>query len=406
VKRSILEGLYVGNGALDIIGKRKRAYIFFSLLVLGCILTMVFKGFNLGIDFVGGTRIQMPAVSASGPIEPGAVEDVYGEALPGKEAASVQTVGAGNTASIQIRSETLSTDEVADLKAALFDRLQPVSPDGESAQTLISDSAVSGSWGGEISTKALWALIVFLVLVTVFLALYFERWMAVAALVGLLHDLVITAGIYALVGFEVTPGTIIGLLTILGFSLYDTVVVFDKVKENTRGLLGLTRRTYGEAANLAVNQTFMRSINTSLIALLPVTGLLVIGVGLLGVGTLADLALVQATGMLAGVISSIFLCTPVLVDLKMRDPKYKQQAQRVAMRRANVARKLAAGGTGGTGAEIADAELDTTDDDALGAELRRERAMAAAGGVPARNAKATDQKRKSTGHRPQGKKRR
>ncbi|MFC5288625.1 protein translocase subunit SecF [Actinokineospora guangxiensis] len=402
MKRSILEGLYVGNGALDIIGKRKRAYVFFSLLVLGCILTMVFKGFNLGIDFVGGTRIQMPAVSASGPIEPGAVEDVYDEALPGKEAASVQTVGAGNTASIQIRSETLSTDEVADLKAALFDRLAPVSPEGESSQTLISDSAVSGSWGGEISTKALWALIVFLVLVTVFLALYFERWMAVAALVGLLHDLVITAGIYSLVGFEVTPGTVIGLLTILGFSLYDTVVVFDKVKENTRGLLGLTRRTYGEAANLAVNQTFMRSINTSLIALLPVTGLLVIGVGLLGVGTLADLALVQATGMLAGVISSIFLCTPILVDLKMLDPKYKQQAQRVALRRANVARKQAAG----AGAEVPDAELDTTDDAALGAELRREKAMAAAGGVPARTAKAADQKRKSTGHRPQGKKRR
>ncbi len=400
MKRSILEGLYVGNGALDIIGKRKRAYIFFSLLFIGCIATMVFKGFNLGIDFVGGTRIQLPAVSASGPIEPGAVEDVYSEALDGKEAASVQTVGAGNTASIQIRSETLTNDEVADLKAALFDRLQPVSPDGESSQALISDSAVSGSWGGEISTKALWALVVFLVLVTVFLALYFERWMAVAALVGLLHDLIITAGIYSLVGFEVTPGTVIGLLTILGFSLYDTVVVFDKVKENTRGLLGLTRRTYAEAANLAVNQTFMRSINTSLIALLPVTGLLVIGVGLLGVGTLADLALVQATGMLAGVVSSIFLCTPVLVDLKMMDPKYKQQAQRVAQRRANVARKQAAGG------EVAEAELDTTDDDALSAELRREKAMAVAGGVPTRNPKAADQKRRATGGRPHGKKRR
>ncbi|MGW5054612.1 protein translocase subunit SecF [Actinokineospora sp. NPDC004072] len=395
MKRNLLEGLYTGNGALDIIGKRKRAYIFFGVLFLACIASIVFRGFNLGIDFEGGTRVQFPAVSVAGPIETQQVEDVYSETL-NREPASVQTVGAGDTASIQIRSETLSGEQVALLKEALFERLKPVDADGTSSQALISDSAVSGSWGGEISSKALWALLVFLVLVTVFLALYFEKWMAVAALVGLFHDLIVTAGIYSMIGFEVTPGTVIGLLTILGFSLYDTVVVFDKVKENTRGLLGLTRRTYAEAANLAVNQTFMRSINTSLIALLPVTGLLVIGVGLLGVGTLADLALVQATGMLAGVISSIFLCTPVLVDLKMTDPKYKQQAQRVAQRRANVGRKQAQA----TAAEPGD-------DESLDAEIRKEKAMVVAGGVPARNPKAVDQRRKpKPGGKPQGKKRR
>ncbi|GAA4420957.1 protein translocase subunit SecF [Actinokineospora soli] len=399
MKRSILEGLYTGNGALDIVGKRKRAYVFFAVLFLACIVSIVFRGFNLSIDFVGGTRVQMPAVSAGGPIETSQVEDVYTEAL-GREPASVQTVGAGQTASIQIRSEALPPGDVSKLKGALFDKLAPVGPNGTSSEALISDSAVSGSWGGEISWRAFWALVVFLALVTVFLALYFEKWMAVAALVGLFHDLIVTAGIYSMVGLEVSPATVIGLLTILGFSLYDTVVVFDKIKENTRGLLGLTRRTYAEAANLAVNQTFMRSINTSLIALLPVTGLLVIGVGLLGVGTLADLALVQATGMLAGVVSSIFLCTPVLVDLKMTDPKYKLQAQRVAQRRAHVARKQ-------QGGEVvaAEDELDTTDDEALTAELRREKAMAVAGGVPARNPKAADQKRKPGG-KPQGKKRR
>ena len=184
---------------------------------------------------------------------------------------------------------------------------------------MISDSAVSASWGGQITTQALIALAVFLVLVTIFLAFYFERAMAVAALVALLHDVIVTAGVYSIIGFEVTPSTVIGLLTILGFSLYDTVVVFDKVKENTRGLLGLTRRTYGEAANLALNQTLMRSINTSLIAVLPVVGLMVIGVGLLGVGTLADLALVQMVGIIAGALSSLLLATPLLVDLKMRD---------------------------------------------------------------------------------------
>ncbi len=222
----------------------------------------------------------------------------------------------------------------------------------------------------------------FLVLVTIFLAFYFERAMAVAALVALVHDVVVTAGVYSIVGFEVTPSTVIGLLTILGFSLYDTVVVFDKVKENTRGLLGLTRRTYAEAANLALNQTLMRSINTSLIAVLPVVGLMVIGVGLLGVGTLADLALVQMVGIIAGALSSLLLATPMLVDLKMRD------------------RALPRAGRAGGGAPrarprpppprpgAAPRRRPTTPDrtspttTCSPGELRKERAMAAAAGCP------------------------
>ena len=207
---------------------------------------------------------------------------------------------------------------------------------------MISISAVSGSWGGQITQQALIALAVFLVLVTLFLAFYFERAMAAAALVALVHDVVVTMGVYSIVGFEVTPATVIGLLTILGFSLYDTVVVFDKVKENTRGLLGLTRRTYAEAANLALNQTLMRSINTSLIAVLPVVGLLVVGVGVLGVGTLADLALVQLVGILAGALSSLLLATPLLVDLKMRDRRFQEQAARVLSRRQRAKSSAAA----------------------------------------------------------------
>jgi preprotein translocase subunit SecF len=227
--------------------------------------------------------------------------------------------------------------------------------------------------------------------------------MALAALVTLFHDVIVTAGIYSIIGFEVTPATAIGLLTILGFSLYDTVVVFDKVKENTRGLLGLTRRTYGEAANLAVNQTLMRSINTALIALLPVLGLFIVGAVLLGVGTLQDLALVQMTGMLAGVTSSIALATPLLVDLTMRDSRYKKQAERVFARRANLANKAAAAsGDAGSGEEP-----ESFDQDTLDAELRRERAMAAAGGVPARNARASERRRNGQpqSKRPSGKRR-
>jgi preprotein translocase subunit SecF len=388
----VFHRLYVGTGAFDIIGKRKRWYVIFGIILLICVSSIGIKQFNLGIDFVGGTKIQMPVSSSQGTIEIPAVKASFAKAI-GKEPTATQSVGVGANATIQIRSETLNVDQVAKLKTQLNDDLKP----SGGIQT-ISDSAVSASWGGEITTKALIALIVFLVAVAIFLALYFELSMAVAALIAVLHDVLITAGVYSLVGFEVSPATVIGLLTILGFSLYDTVVVFDKVKENTRGILGLTRRTYAEAANLAVNQTLMRSINTSLIALLPVLGLLVIGVGFLGVGTLKDLALVQLTGIFIGALSSIFIATPAAVDLKMRDPKYRSQAQRVLARRESQAKKAAAG-------HATDSEpegIESSDESVLDAELRKEKAYAAAAGVPSRTPKASDVRR----GRPTGKKQR
>ncbi|GGU59989.1 protein translocase subunit SecF [Lentzea flava] len=382
---NVFTRLYVGNGAFDIVGKRIRWYIVSGVILLVCIGSMVFNGFNLGIDFKGGTKISMPSVAESSQAIPtSAVEDSYAKALPGKKPNAVQAVGTGASATIQIKSPALTIQEVATLKTALANDTKP-----RGGQGAISDSAVSASWGGEISWKALWALVWFFVAVTLFLALYFEWRMAVAALIAVFHDVIITAGVYSLVGFEVTPATVIGLLTILGFSLYDTVVVFDKVKENTRGLLGLTRRTYAEAANLALNQTLMRSINTSLIALLPVVGLLVVGVGILGVGTLQDLALVQLVGMFVGAMSSIFIATPALVDLKMRDPKYIAQAKRVAARRAKAA---------SSGAVVAEG-IESADDDALAADLRKEEALAAAASVPHRTAKASDSRRRPTGKR-------
>ncbi|MFD4671152.1 protein translocase subunit SecF [Lentzea sp. NPDC058450] len=380
---SVFSRLYVGNGAFDIVGKRTRWYIVSGIILLVCIGSMVFKGFNLGIDFEGGTKISLPSVSASGQtITPGAVEDAYAKALPGKKPNAVQAVGSGASATIQLKSPALNVAEVSALKTGLATDLQP-----QGGQTAISDSAVSASWGGEISGKALWALFWFFIAVTLFLVFYFEWQMAVGALVAVFHDVIITAGVYSLIGFEVTPATVIGLLTILGFSLYDTVVVFDKVKENTRGLLGLTRRTYSEASNLALNQTLMRSINTSLIALLPVIGLLVVGVGILGVGTLQDLALVQLVGMFIGALSSIFIATPVLVDLKMRDPKYIAQAKRVAARRAKA-----------TSPQVAEG-IESVDEDDLAADLRKEEAYAAAASVPHRTAKAADARRRPTGKR-------
>jgi preprotein translocase subunit SecF len=192
---------------------------------------------------------------------------------------------------------------------------------------------VSETWGGQITKKALIALIVFLVLVTIYITVRYERYMAMSALVTMFFDLATTAGVYSLVGFEVTPATVIGLLTILGFSLYDTVIVFDKVEENTHGFEHTTRRTFAEQANLAINQTFMRSINTSLISVLPIISLMVVAVWLLGVGTLKDLALVQLVGIIVGSYSSIFLATPLLVTMRERTDLVRTHSRRVLNRR-------------------------------------------------------------------------
>jgi preprotein translocase subunit SecF len=404
-----LSRLYTGTGAFDIVGKRKMWYGLFGLLVLVCVVSIVFRGFNLGIDFTGGTQIQFPANTATAPATVPAVEGVFQKAA-GVPAASVQTAGTGSSASVLIRSQSLSPTQTVAVKQALFDAFGPRGTDGKPALAVISDSAVSGSWGGQITQQAVIALAVFLVLVTLFLAFYFERSMAVAALVALVHDVTVTAGVYSIVGFEVTPSTVIGLLTILGFSLYDTVVVFDKVKENTRGILGLTRRTYGEAANLALNQTLMRSINTSLIAVLPVIGLMIVGVGVLGVGTLADLALVQMVGILAGALSSLLLATPLLVDIKMRDRRFQEQAARVVARRRRAVTAPVAEPSSSENGDASGVEADLADDEQLARELRKERAVAAAASTPARTGKATAPTRhaRPTGKasRPTGKRRR
>ena len=328
-KDGVFHRLYVGTGAFDVVGKRKRWYIFFALLILVCLGSIVFRGFNLGIDFKGGTRISLPAQGADGDISTTQVTDVFNDTL-GKEPAAVQTVGTGDAATIQIRSETLNTDEVTDAQGGAV-RAVPAGERGRAAERAVHQrqrgERVVG-WG-DLPAGADRARRVPRARDDLPRVVLREDGWPSSALAALIHDILVTAGVYSIVGFEVTPATVIGLLTILGFSLYDTVVVFDKIKENTRGLLGLTRRTYAEAANLALNQTLMRSINTSLIAVLPVIGLLVVGVGLLGVGTLQDLALVQLTGIIAGALSSIALATPMLVDLKMREPKFQQQARRV-----------------------------------------------------------------------------
>ncbi|WP_330229732.1 protein translocase subunit SecF [Nocardia sp. NBC_00508] len=331
-KHGFFNRLYTGTGAVDVIGKRRMWYLITAVIVLISLGSMIFRGFNFGIDFEGGSRIQFPAGSAT----TSQVEDIYRGSI-GTDPVSVQTVGTGGSATMLIRSEALDQRQVEALNNALFAEFQPKDASGKPSLAAISTSDVSETWGSQITRKALIALAVFLVLVAVYIAVRFETHMAIAALAALVFDVAVTAGVYSLVGFEVTPATVIGILTILGFSLYDSVVVFDKVEENTRGILHLTRRTYGEQANLAVNQTLMRSINTALIGILPIVGLMVIAVWMLGVGTLKDLALVQLVGLLVGTYSSIFFGTPLLVSIKERWGPVAAHTKKVLAKRAGAA---------------------------------------------------------------------
>ncbi len=330
--------LYTGTGAFEVVGRRTFWYSLSGLIVAIAIASILIRGFTFGIDFEGGTKVSMPVGGAQSTVTTEQVEGVFDDTL-GKPPESVVIVGSGDSATAQIRSETLTNEETEQLRTALFDAFAPKGSDGQPSKQAISDSAVSETWGGQITQKALIALVVFLVLAAIYITVRYERYMALSALATLVFDLVTTAGVYALVGFEVTPATVIGLLTILGFSLYDTIVVFDKVEENTEGFEHTTRRTFAEQANLAVNQTFMRSINTSLISVLPIVALMVIAVWLLGVGTLMDLALVQLVGVIVGTYSSIFFATPLLVSMRERTEKVRTHTRRVMNRRKPAAAK-------------------------------------------------------------------
>ncbi|MCV7101290.1 protein translocase subunit SecF, partial [Mycobacterium palustre] len=331
-QHGFISRLYTGTGAFEVIGRRRLWYGVSGAIVAIAIASIILRGFTFGIDFKGGTTVSMPAAGASGTVRTSQVSDVFRKAI-GRDAESVVIVGNGASATVQIRSETLTNDQTTKLRNALFDAFKPEGSDGKPSPKAISDSAVSETWGDQITKKALIALAVFLALVSLYIMVRYERYMAVSALITMCFDLTVTAGVYSLVGFEVSPATVIGLLTILGFSLYDTVIVFDKVEENTHGFQHTTRRTFAEQANLAINQTFMRSINTSLISVLPVLALMVVAVWLLGVGTLKDLALVQLVGILVGTYSSIFFATPLLVSLRERTELVRSHSRRVARRR-------------------------------------------------------------------------
>jgi preprotein translocase subunit SecF len=319
--------LYRGEVSYNIVGNRKRWYAVSAVFILISLASLGLRGLNLGIEFVGGAELTVQSTSCDVASLRGAVE-AAGVASP-----VVTQVGGDR---LRVTTPALTPAEASTVKQAVADECKTSAAE-------VDLSLVGPSWGGEITQKALIALVAFLVLVSIFLAIYFDGKMAVAALAALFHDIIITIGVYSLAGFEVTPSTVIGILTILGFSLYDTVVVFDKVKENTRNILGQSRVTYSEAANLALNQTLIRSMNTSIVALLPVAGILIVGVGILGAGTLKDLAIALFVGMAAGTYSSIFIATPVLCQLEERDPQMQALTKRVAQRSAKSSAPVDAG---------------------------------------------------------------
>ena len=310
--------LYRGEKSFQFIAHRRRFYAFSGLLIIISAIALSTQGLKLGIEFKGGSAFTV--TSKTGTIAM-AQDALKSSGLNGSENI-VQKIGSDK---FRVQTGILTQAQNNSLQAALASNFNV-------QENNIDTQSIGPSWGKEITHKALYGLFGFLAVVMLYLALAFEPKMAISAIVAVIHDVFITVGIYALVGFDVTPATVIGFLTILGYSLYDTVVVFDKVRENTRSLTTTARFTFSDAANLAVNQTLVRSFNTSLTALLPVASILFVGAGLLGAGTLKDLSLALFIGLATGTYSSIFVATPILATLREREPAMQALAKRVAVK--------------------------------------------------------------------------
>ncbi|MCU1545499.1 MAG: protein translocase subunit SecF [Homoserinimonas sp.] len=308
--------LYTGKRSIDFVGRRKLWYSIAVVLILASILIPWLRGgFQFGIEFRGGSQFQVEQVADT--------DQTIGEAAVGsvvQDANPRVTVVGGN--SVRIQTDQVSDDETASIKSALAEAYGV-------ADNQVNSSFIGATWGADITAQMLRALVIFVVLAGIVMALYFRTWkMSLAAMTALFHDLIVTAGVYGILGFEVTPAAVIGFLTILGYSLYDTVVVFDKIRENTTEDSGESRRTFAESVNLAVNQTLVRSINTSIVAVLPVASILFIGAFALGAGTLRDISLALFIGILVGTYSTIFIAAPAYAQLRGREEGIRKKTQR------------------------------------------------------------------------------
>ncbi|AVG24086.1 preprotein translocase subunit SecF [Pontimonas salivibrio] len=310
-------GLYTGEKSFDFVGRRMLWYLIGAgVVLLAILITTLRGGFVFGIEFRGGSEFR---VSEPVQVVESVAIDTVNEVVGVGSNPRVSIVGGD---SVRVQTEQLTTEDTELIRVELAEAYNvPVSE--------VTSSFIGATWGQDITTQALRALVVFLVLVSAVMALYFRTWkMSLAAMTALIHDLVITAGVYGVLGFEITPAAVIGFLTILGYSLYDTVVVFDKVRENTAEDGEESTRTFADSVNLAVNQTLVRSINTSVVAVLPVGAILFIGSVLLGAGTLRDIALALFIGILAGTYSTIFIAAPMYVHLRENEPEARKQGRR------------------------------------------------------------------------------
>jgi preprotein translocase subunit SecF len=317
--------LYSGRKSINFVGRTRVWYAISGLIIVAAVLGLFFRGLNFGLEFRGGAQftVSLPNSQVTQDNADKLRDDVSGTGIASAQQVVVTTAGKN---SIIVETEPVTPAEGNQIVSAIEKSVGVTGAD-------ISTDEIGPSWGKEVAKRSAIGLVVFLILVTLMIWGYFRQWkMSVAAMVALAHDLVITIGIYALSGFEVTPATVTGVLTILGFSLYDTVVVFDKVRENTKNLRA-SHQTYAEAANLAVNQTLVRSINTSIVALIPVGAILYVGAVQLGSGDLKDLALALFVGMAAGAYSSIFIATPLLAHLKSLEPDVQELEKRLKARR-------------------------------------------------------------------------
>jgi preprotein translocase subunit SecF len=314
--------LYNGQTNFRFVGRTKIWFAISAIVVLAGVVSLFTRGLNLGIDFEGGVVWELPAGSAT-------VEDTR-EVLADEDVAEakVQTLTAGEDERIRVQAEELPEADRDRIAAALAE-LAGVGVDE------VSQSFVGASWGDEITEKAVRALAFFLVAITIYVTIRFEFKMALATLAALIHDILVTVGVYSITGFEVTPATVIAILTILGYSIYDGIVVFDKVDENTRLVSTTSRTTYSDMVDLSLNQALMRSLNTSITALLPISSLLIVGSGFLGATTLQEFALALLIGLASGAYSSIFIASPLLAVLKEREPRFRDVRRRIEARTAS-----------------------------------------------------------------------
>ena len=321
--------LYTGARSFNFVGRRRIWYVIATVMILASVVIPILRGgFVFGIEFRGGSEFQVSGVTAVAD-DPIAQQDIATAAVNATVKSATPHVTTVGSDGVRVQTDQLSSDQTDEVRAALADAFGIELKD-------VTASFIGPSWGADITDKALRALIIFVVLAAIIMALYFRTWkMSVAAIIALVHDIVITAGVYGILGFEITPSAVIGFLTILGYSLYDTVVVFDKIRENTSEDGSESNRTFAESVNLAVNQTLVRSINTGVVAALPVAAILFIGAVVLGAGTLRDIALSLLVGILIGTYSTIFIAAPLYSQLRENEPELQKRTKKVASTRAN-----------------------------------------------------------------------